>query len=109
MGGPARGLGPEKLRVGAGGGVRIRCLCGAGGAEEDRAVTEHHNAAVVECGPEEGPRGGGAEPTAGQVVGFGVEGGEVIAGAGVVLCGEPGFVHAEGGGEKGRSVRDWEG
>ena len=29
--------------------------------------------------------------------------------AGVVLSGEPGFVHAEGGGEEGRSVRDGEG
>ena len=49
------------------------------------------------------------EPTAGQNVGFGVEGGEVAAGAGVVLRGEPGFVHAEGGGEEGRPVRDGEG
>ena len=49
------------------------------------------------------------EPTACQVVGFGVEGGEVAAGAGVVLCGEPGFVHAEGGGEKRCPVWDGEG
>ena len=111
MGGPARGLGPEKLRVGAGGGGRVRRFRGACGAQEDRAVTERHDAAMEECGPggPEGPRGGSVEPTAGQDVGFSVESGEVAAGAGVVLRGEPGFVHAEGGGEEGCPVRDGEG
>ena len=92
--------------MGAVGGC-VRRFRGAGGAKEERAVTERHDAAVVECGPAEGPRGGYVEPTAGQIVGFRVEGGEVAARAGVVLCGEPCFVHAEGGGEKGRPV--WHG
>ena len=65
MGGPARGQGPEELRVGAGGGGRIRCLCGGREAQEDRAVTERNNAAVEERGLGEGPRGGGVEPAAG--------------------------------------------
>ena len=37
----------------------------AGGAKEDCALMESHDAAVEECGPGEGPRGGGAEPAAG--------------------------------------------
>ena len=45
--------------------TRIRCLCGACGVKEDCALMERHDAAVVECGPGEGPRGGGAEPAAG--------------------------------------------
>ena len=65
MRGPARGQGPEVLRVGAGGGGSICCLCGARGAQEDRAFTERPDAAVEECGPGEGPRGGGVEPAAG--------------------------------------------
>ena len=65
MGGPAWGQGPEVQRVGAGGGGRIRCLCGACGVNEDCALMERHDAAVEECGPGEGPRGGGAEPAAG--------------------------------------------
>ena len=51
--------------MGAGGGGRVRCLCGARGAQEDRAVTEHNDAAVEERGPGEGPWGGGVEPAAG--------------------------------------------
>ena len=109
VGGPAWGVGPEELCVGASGGGYVRRFRGAGGAQEERAVTERHDVAVVERGPRDGPRGGCVEPAAGQVVGLGVEGGEVAAGAGVVLCGEPGFVHAEGGGEKGRPVWDGEG
>ena len=37
----------------------------ARGAKEDCALMERHDAAVEECGPGEGPRGGGAEPAAG--------------------------------------------
>ena len=37
-------------RVGAGGGGRIRCLCGARGVKEDCALVERHDAAVEECG-----------------------------------------------------------
>ena len=33
----------------------------------------------------------------------------MAGGAGVVLCGEPGLVHAEGGGEEGSPVWDGEG
>ena len=95
--------------VGAGGGGRIRCLCGARGAKKDCALMERHDAAMEERGPGKGPRGGGVEPAAGQGVGLGVEGGEEAGGAGVVLPGEPGLVHAEGGGEEGHPVRDGEG
>ena len=109
MGGPAWWLGPEKLCMGADGGGCVRRFRGTGRAQEERAVTERHDAAVVECGPGDGPRGGCVEPAAGHAVGFSVEGGEVCAGAGVVLCGEPCFAHAEGGGEKGRPVWDGEG
>ena len=65
MGGPAWGQGPEVQCVGAGGGGCIRCLCGACGVKEDYALMERHDAAVVECGPGEVPRGGGVEPAAG--------------------------------------------
>ena len=81
----------------------------AGGYRMFTPPSTSHDAAVVQCSPREGPRGGCVEPAAGQVVSFGVEGGEVAAGAEVVLRGEPGFVHAEGGGEKGRPVWDGEG
>ena len=65
MGGPAWGLGPEKLCVGAGGGSCVPCFRGAGGAQDERAVTERHDAAVVERGLGEGPQGGRVEPAAG--------------------------------------------
>ena len=45
--------------------VAAYCLCGACGVKEDRALMERHDAAVEECGPGEGPRGGGVEPAAG--------------------------------------------
>ena len=106
VGGRARGLRPEKLCVGAGGGGCVRRLRGAGGAQEERAVAERRDAAVVQRSPGEGPRGGCGEPAAGQAIGLVVEGREVAARAGVVFCGQPGFVHAEGGGEEGRPVWD---
>ena len=80
MEGRARGLRPEKLCVGAGGGGRVRRLRGAGGAQEERAVP-YHDAPVVQCTRGEGPRRGCAEPAAGQVSGLGVDDGEVAAAA----------------------------
>ena len=109
VGGRARGVRPEKLCVGAGGGGCVRRLRAAGGAKDERAVAERHAAAVVQWSPGEGPRGGCREPAAGQAVGVGVEGAEVAARAGVVLSGESGFVHAEDGGVQGRPVWDGEG
>ena len=56
---------PEVLRVGARGGGCVRCLCGAGGIQENGAVTDGNDAAVEERGPGKGPRGGSVEPAAG--------------------------------------------
>ena len=64
--------GRTSLGAGAGGAARG---CGrwwphtlplrARGVKEDCALMERHDAAVEECGPGEGPRGGGVEPAAG--------------------------------------------
>ena len=109
VGGPARGVRAENLCLGAGGGGCVRSLHGPGGAPKDCAVAERSDAAVVQRSPRVGPRVGSGEPAAGRAVRLGVEGGEVAVGAGVVLCEEPGFVHAEGDGQKGRPVWDGEG
>ena len=64
---------------------------------------------MVQRCPREGPRGGHRTSGAGQTVSFGVEGGELALGAGVVLGGGPGLLHAECGREESCSVRDGEG
>ena len=101
-------LGPRRVHTRGGVGERTSLGAGAGDATCG-CGSERYDAAVEECGPGKGPRGGGVAPAAGQGVGLGVEGGEVAGGAGVVLREEPGLVHAEGGAEEGRPVRDPEG
>ena len=101
--------GPQKQDVVGGGGGRVRGVRGSGRAQEDSAVAERHEAAVVQRHLGQGPGAGYGEPEAGETVSLGVEGGEVTVGTGVVLGWEPGLLHAEGGCEEGCPVRDGEG